>query len=161
MKALSYLFITSLKNRILSLKKKPAMLVLYIVITVSVVLSIVALVIAGAQSPQLYVADDRILYLILAGVGLLYLWLYANMGLTTGSTLFTMPDVGLMFVAPISPKKILIYGLLSTAGKSMLASVFILFQFQNLRNFGYGIKEMLLLFLVLALMVLFCQLLSI
>ncbi len=161
MRALSYLFIMSIKNRILSLKKKPAMLILYIVIAASVLFSIVILLVIGGQSPRMNIADERILFLILSGVGLLYLWLFTNTGLSTGSTLFTMPDVGLMFVAPISPKKILIYGLVSTAGKSMLASIFILFQFQNLRNFGYGITEMILLFLVFTLMVLFCQLLSI
>ncbi len=161
MRALSYLFIMNLKNRILSLKKKPGMLILYIIIFAMALFSIVILMLTGTQSPSMRLADERILFLILFGVGLLYLWLFTNTGLSTGSTLFTMPDVGLMFVAPISPKKILIYGLVSTAGKSMLGSLFILFQFGNLRNFGYGLRELILLFLVFALLVLFCQLLSI
>jgi hypothetical protein len=107
-------------------------------------------------------ADERILFMIIAGLGLLFLWLFTNTGLSTGSSLFTMPDVGLLFVSPISPKKILMYGLLSTLGKSLLGSIFIFYQIGNLKaNFGYGMKEIIALFLVFALMVLFCQLLSI
>jgi hypothetical protein len=109
-----------------------------------------------------HLADERILFLIIAGLGLLYLWLFTNTGLSTGSSLFTMPDVGLLFVSPISSKKILLYGLLSTLGKSLLGSIFIFYQIGNLKaNFGYGFNEIFGLFLIFALMVLFCQLLSI
>ncbi len=162
MKALSYLMITRFKNRILSLKKKPALLVLYIIILAFVVFSVVVLLVFSDNAKQMNFADDRILALILSGLGLLYLWIFTNTGLSTGSSLFTMPDVGLLFVAPISSKKILIYGLISTLGKSLLGSLFIFYQIGNLKsNFGYGFKEIFALFLIFALMVLFCQLLSI
>jgi len=72
-----------------------------------------------------------------------------------------MADVGLLFVAPISPIKILIYGLLSTIGKTMLASIFIFYQIPNLKNFfGYGFMEILALFLIYTIMVFFSQILS-
>lgn len=162
MKALSYLLITRFKNRILSLKKKPALLVLYLVILAFVVFSVVILLVVNKDMKRMNFADERILLLILAGLGLLYLWMFTNTGLSTGSSLFTMPDVGLLFVAPISSKKILMYGLISTLGKSLLGSIFIFYQIGNLKsNFGYGVKEIFALFLIFALMVLFCQLLSI
>ena len=91
-----------------------------------------------------------------------YFWIYTNSGLSTGSSLFTMPDIGLLFVAPISPKKILMYGLINTVGKTLLGSIFILFQIGNLKNsLNYGFREIIILFLVFALMALFGQLLSI
>lgn len=162
MKALFYLIMTQLKNRILSLKKKPGMMILYICITVIIVLSVVMLMIFGDQMSQRNMADERIIFLIIAGFGLLFLYTFTITGLSTGSSLFTMPDVGLLFVSPISSKKILMYGLLSTLGKSLLGSVFIFYQVVNLKaNFGYGAKEVLALFVVFALMLLFCQLLSI
>ncbi len=162
MKALSYLMITRIKNRILSLKKKPALLILYLVILVCVVFSVVVLFVFNKDAKQMNFADERILLLILAGLGLLYLWMFTNTGLSTGSSLFTMPDVGLLFVAPISSKKILLYGLISTLGKSLLGSLFIFYQIGNLKsNFGYGFREIFALFIIFAIMVLFCQLLSI
>lgn len=162
MKALAYLLRKRLKNQLLSLKKKPAMLILYLIITAFVAFSIIMMLVSDADKPQLNFADERILYTIFSALGLLYLYLFVNTGVSTGSSLFTMPDVGLLFVAPISSKKILMYGLISTFGKSLLGSIFILYQIGNLKqNFNYGALEILTLLLVFALMVLFCQLLSI
>lgn len=162
MKALVYLLRTRLKNQLISLKKKPAMLILYLIIAAFIIFSIVMMVVADVDNSQASFADERILYLIFAGLGLLYLWIFVNSGVSTGSSLFTMPDVGLLFVAPVSSKKILMYGLISTFGKSLLGSLFILYQVSNLKtNFNYGFLEILTLFVVFALMVLFCQLLSI
>jgi hypothetical protein len=162
MKALSYLLITQLKNRILSLKKKPAFLILYAFILIMVLFSVGMLLFFGNDSAKMNFADERILFLIVAGFGLLFLFTFTMTGLSTGSSLFTMPDVGLLFVAPISSKKILMYGLLSTLGKSLLGSIFIFYQIGNLKtNFGYGFKEIFALFIIFALMVLFCQMISI
>lgn len=162
MKALAYLILIQAKNRILSLKKKPGLLILYIFIAAVVIGSTVVVVFYGSGSTKKSFADERILFLILSGVGLLYLYSYIMSGLSTGSSLFTMPDVGLLFVAPISAKKILIYGLVSTMGKSMLGSIFIFYQIGNLKNsFNYGMKEIFTLFIIFAIMLLFCQLLAI
>lgn len=163
MNALSYLILTKMKNRLLTLKRKPALMVLYIVILVIILASMVFLIFAENEEGASYGnADKRIIYLIIAGFGLLYLAIFTNSGLSTGSTLFTMPDVGLLFVAPISSKKILMYGLLNTLGKALLGSIFILYQVTNLKvQFNYGFYEIFMLFLIYAVMVLFGQLLSI
>jgi hypothetical protein len=162
MKALAFLLLTQLKNRFLSLKKKPGFLILYSFITLIVVGSIIAMIIFGDEMPQSRFADERIIFLILSGLGLLFIYSFTVSGLSTGSSLFTMPDVGLLFVAPVSSKKILMYGLLSTLGKSLLGSIFIFYQIGNLKtSFGYGFKEIFALFIIFAIMILFCQLLSI
>lgn len=162
MRALAYLIITQVKNRIISLKRKPAFLILYGFIALMVVISLVAVIASGNHMSEVRVADERILFMILSALGLFYLYAFTISGLSTGSSLFTMPDVGLLFVAPISPKKILMYGLLSTLGKALLGSIFIFYQIGTLKsNFGYGFREIFALFLIYALMTAFCQLLSI
>lgn len=162
MKALVYLLLTRVKNQILSLKRKPAMLILYLLVLLIIVGSLVIIIITGEASTREVYADERILMLFIGGLALLLLYSFIYSGLSTGSSLFTMPDVGLLFVAPISSKKILFYGLISTLGKSMLGGIFIFYQIGNLKsNFGYGMKEVTALFLIFALMLLFGQLLAI
>lgn len=162
MKALAYLMLTQIKNRILSLKKKPGLLILYIVLALIVVASIVIMILFGSESGEKKMADERIIYLIISALGLLFVYTFVSTGLSTGSSLFNMPDVGLLFVAPISSKKILLYGLLSTVGKSLFASLFIVYQIGNLKNaFGYGFKEIFILFIIYAAMVVYGQLLAI
>lgn len=162
MRALAYLIITQIKNRILSLKKKPGLLILYSIVFVAIAASIIIMFAFGSDMEQMQFADERILLAILAGVSILFLYLFVVSGLSTGSSLFTMPDVGLLFVAPISSKKILLYGLISTLGKAMIGSLFIFYQVTNLKsNFGYGFREIFALFFIFTLMMLFYQLLAI
>lgn len=162
MKALTYLIIIQLKNRLLQLKKKPALLILYIFIAAMLILAIIASFVMDKEEYEMNFADERILLLILGGLGVLFLGTYISTGLSTGSTLFSMPDVGLLFVAPISSKKILFYGLISTLGKTILTSSFILFQVATLKsNFGYGTKELLALIFIYVIILVFGQLLSI
>lgn len=162
MKALSYLLLTTLKNRIISMKKKPAMLILYLIILFFILFGIIMTTIADNNGATFKTQDVRIIYMAIAGFGLLFLYTYVTTGLSTGSTLFAMSDVGLLFVAPITPKKILFYGLSKELGKTLLTSIFILYQIGNLKvNFGFGIYEIIALFIIYAIMLFFCQLLSI
>lgn len=162
MKALAYLLIVQLKNRLLALKKKPALLILYLFIALMLIFVIFMSIMFEQEATQFNFADERIIYLILGGLGLLFLGLFVNTGLSTGSTLFSMADVGLLFATPISSKKILFYGLLSTLGKTILASFFILYQIGNLKaNFGYGLKEIIALYFIYIVITIFGQLLSI
>ena len=162
MKALVYLLATRLKNQILSLRKKPGMLILYLFVLLLIIGSLVIIILTGEISTRAEYADERILMLFIGGIALFFLYTFVYSGLSTGSSLFTMPDVGLLFVSPISSKKILFYGLISTLGKSMLGGIFIFYQIGNLKaNFGYGMKEVFALFIIFALMILFGQLLAI
>lgn len=161
MKALSYLLITRLKNRILAIRKKPAMMILYIIILLIIIVSMISLLIFNQEFNTKQFTDERIIFMAIAGFGLLFMFTFAMTGLSTGSSLFTMADVGLLFVAPISSKRILIYGLISSIGKALLAAIFILYQSGTLIQFGYGLKEIITLFLIYAILVLFNQLVSI
>ncbi len=163
MKALVYLLLTTLKNRILSLKKKPALLILYLIIIGSIVLMISASVFTGGNTGHRSTFQDvRVLYLIVAGVALFFLISFVSNGLSTGSTLFTMADVGLLFTAPVSSRRILLYGLVKQMASTFLSAVFILYQVRTIRDsFGLGIGTILNIFFIYAILIFFSQLLSI
>lgn len=162
MKALAYLLLKQTKNKILSIRKKPGLMILYAFIILLIVGSIVFLIFSGDKQANKSYADSRNLYLFLSGFGLLYLSTFTYSGLSTGSTFFSMADVGLLFVSPISPMKILFYGLISAFGKAILSSIFLFYQIPNLKNmFNYGFTELLALFFIYVILVIFCQLLSI
>lgn len=160
MRPLLYLFFSQLKNRIISLKKKPGLLILYIFLLIFLCISMAYTILYKSQ--QVRQADARFVYLILAGFGILFLITFTHTGLSTGSTLFTLSDVGFLFVAPISPKKILNYGLINSLGRILMSVFFLIYQMSNLKTqFGYGIKEIFALFFIFIVLMFFCQLLSI
>lgn len=162
MKAIGYLIIMQMKNRILALKRQPAKMIGYIIFTLTIIGLIVLSIVVPRDSEDIKLADPRIIHLALVALGLFFLTIYVGSGLSTGSTLFSMSDVGFLFTAPISSKKILLYGLLSTFGRSLLSSVFIIYQVFNLRfNFGFGSSEIIALLVAYTVMVLIGQLLSI
>lgn len=67
MRALTYLLFTQAKNRILNLRKKPAMLVLYCFIFFVIIISVLYLLQASNDIKTGY-ADNRIIYLIIGAV---------------------------------------------------------------------------------------------
>ncbi len=163
MKALGYLLLTTLKNRVLSIRKKPAYLILYGCIVAGIIAMIIisALSDEEVQTVKSY-GDIRILYAILTGISILFLFSFVSTGLSTGSTLFSMADVGLLFVAPISSRKILLYGLIKQMATTFLSAVFILYQVGTIKNsFGLGVGTIFNLFFIYAIIIFFCQLLSI
>jgi hypothetical protein len=161
MKALIYLLLTTLKNRILSLKKKPIYLVIYGIILVSIIFMFVLAFKIDTNVDIKAFADIRILHSIVFGVAGLFLVLQVITGLSSGSTMFNMADVGLLFVSPISSKKILIYGLIKQMGTTLISAIFIFYQINTLKSsFGLGIAAILALVIVYAIIVFFTQLLA-
>lgn len=159
MNALGYLIRTILKNKILNLRKKPALLILYLIIIGSFVLVCIS---SSFSDNKANYADIRILYAIVAAIGLFFLLTFVITGLSTGSTLFNMADVGLLFVAPISTKKILVYGLFKQMGTTIFTAVFILYQINSLKE-GFGLSglSVFYIFVIYAVVLFYCQLASI
>ena len=80
-----------------------------------------------------------IVFLIAAFVGL-------NIGLNRGSSFFKASDINYLFVSPLSPNRILLYGLLKKCLACVLVTLLLLMQLTNLRfYFGLGIRELLIL----------------
>lgn len=127
MKALSYLFFTTLKNRIKELRRHPAQLVLILF-----VLAMLALVLFTASLPREAGETVR----PIGELSALTLALYACMflltchnGLSSGASFYSMADVNLLFATPIPQRRILFYGLLRQLGTSALLGFFLLFQY--------------------------------
>lgn len=62
MKALLYLMLRQLKNKIVYLRKKPGMMILYIIILLSVIGSVVLAVFSGEQSNSQQLANHYIIF---------------------------------------------------------------------------------------------------
>lgn len=125
MKALPYLFFTTLKNRIKDFLRKPANWIAALVM--AALLGFV--VFAGGMEQRAVVRPIQELYAI---ISILYIAMFAFIayhGVHKGTTLFSMADIHLLFPAPIQPQKILLYGLVKQMGTSLTVGFFLLFQY--------------------------------
>ncbi|HHU22745.1 MAG TPA: hypothetical protein GXZ52_04915 [Clostridiales bacterium] len=139
--ALSFVLLTKLKNQIKSLAKSPGKLIYAVIL---IVLLGVTLFSGGkaAEDPERVIRDIRELT---AGITAMYTVLFllvVNNGFNQGGRLFSLPDVNLIFTAPISRQRVLFYGLFQQMGTSLLVGLFILFQYSwlhNLYDISYGV----------------------
>lgn len=125
MNALPYLSLTILKNKIIAFFKKPA----NVIVLLLMVALIGMMVFAGnhdlAQEPR----PMEEVYAILTALYMLVFALMAYNGIDKGASLFSLPDIHLAFTAPIMPRSILFYGLTKQMGTSLMLGYFILFQY--------------------------------
>ncbi|HJD23628.1 MAG TPA: putative ABC exporter domain-containing protein [Firmicutes bacterium] len=137
MRALSYLFFTTLKNRIKELRRHPSQLILLLFLA-----AMLALAVATAGLPSEAGAQRRPLAelraMLLALYAAMFLLLCKN-GLSSGASFYSMADVHLLFSAPIRPQRILFYGLLRQLGASVLLGFFLVFQYSWLHDL-YGLS---------------------
>ena len=139
--ALSFVLLTKLKNQIKSLAKSPGKLIYAVIL---IVLLGVTLFSGGkaAEDQERVIRDIRELT---AGITAMYTVLFllvVNNGFNQGGRLFSLPDVNLIFTAPISRQRVLFYGLFQQMGTSLLVGLFILFQYSwlhNLYDISYGV----------------------
>ena len=80
-------------------------------------------------------------------------------GSSSNTPMFTLSDVTLLFPSPLSPNKILFYGLFRQLGVSLLLGFFLLFQYGWLNSvYGVGYGHLLLIVVGYALTLFFAQL---
>ncbi|MBR7111731.1 MAG: hypothetical protein IKC75_02250 [Clostridia bacterium] len=92
---------------------------------------------AAAPDPAEIVALTE---LLTGGIVLIVLFFAAFSADKSGSSIFQMADVNLLFQAPLSPQAVLLFRLVMQAGTSLLATLYLLFQVPNLvLNLGLGI----------------------
>ena len=135
MRALSYLFVTRIKNRLKSLIKSPGQLIgllLFIGLLVFTILT------PRFAEPEDYRDISELFAIMLVLYAIMFIMTCFN-GITRGGSLFTMADVNLVFVSPIPSSKILFYGLIQQLGTSIMVGFFILYQYAWL-NMTYGIS---------------------
>ncbi|WP_346916436.1 putative ABC exporter domain-containing protein [Clostridium sp.] len=140
MKGIIYLWRTTLKNQIKDLKNHPGKLIGYIII---IALMVFVFISSAMTSNSTDGKSLRSMSELGAIIYALFMFLFISQiiqGLSSGATFFKMADVNLLFVSPVSSKKVLIYGLVRQLGMSLLISIFILFQ-AGVLNQMYGVKS--------------------
>ncbi len=155
MRSLLFLLYRGAKNTLLDILHKPAKLALYLLLIAAVAGMVILSLFTRQEAGEF--ADIMWLKGILFAYILLFYAISIQKGLSDGDTIFDMNDVNLLFVSPVSPKAILLYGLVRMAKTSFLAGFFILFQSNSLGNgFGIGFDAVLIILLcyVLAMMLL-------
>jgi hypothetical protein len=143
-KGLVYLIAMSVKNGFLEVLRKPAKLVLYVIVIAGLT-GMIALSNLTRRS-----SADFLDIAWLQGVFFLLILLFAGISLqkalASGDAIFGMNDVNLLFVSPIDSRAILLYGLLRMARTAFLAGFFVLFQGNSLAaTFGLRFGAVLLL----------------
>lgn len=127
MESLYYLCRKQVKNFIVSAVRSPGKLALYLIIVLGVGASMTSRLFGGGM-PQGTKADLALLHGGYLGVMLLVGLPVLLCGLKSGATFFRMSDVYLLFCAPISPRLILLYGLLKQLLASFVVMVLLLCQ---------------------------------
>ncbi len=159
MGSILYLLRKNIKNAIVDTFRHPMKLIVYGLIAASLVYAVVRGFTMEVDVDDML--DSRILYG--AYLALLYFISIPIMlkGLSTGSSFFTLSDVTNIFTAPISPKKILVYGI----GKQLATSLFLVVCFSAygsmaIKMFELTIGGALLLVGGIALMLLIVQIMT-
>ncbi len=145
--ALVYLTLSRLKNKILSMLKKPAYIIYAIVIIALLAVTIIGGN-AGPEDMEAAVRDPAELRAIaVAFFSVMFLFIAKN-GFGDGGSIFQLADVNLIFTSPLSTRGVLFYGLFQQLGTSLLLGLFLLFQYSWMHAL-YGISyPQLLLFVI-------------
>ncbi len=122
MNALLFMMRKRLKNMLLELLHHPGRLIAYLFILGLLLFSGLANM-RTPDEPDRYM-DIRLLEGIYLGLLLLITVPSLLAGLRSGANIFTLSDVNNLFISPISPRKILLYGLLRQMGTALLMMVF-------------------------------------
>jgi hypothetical protein len=138
--ALPYLYLTRLKNAIKELFKKPVRLIYVLFLLGLVVFSLTA---GDARAGRDGFRDPAELTAMATAFYILMFLITVQNGFSRGGSIFTMPDVNLIFPAPLSRSRVLFYGLFRQINTSLLLGLVILFQYGWLRN-AYGVSYIVL-----------------
>jgi len=136
MRSLTFLMLRQAKNRLLELKAKPTKLIIYVVAIAFLAWIVVQAM--GTEMPEGYINED-VFKGILAGFFLFSFVVSLIPAFTQGGSLFEMQDANFIFVAPIRPRTVLLYGLVKALKAILFGSWFMVFQIQWMRS-GFGIS---------------------
>ncbi|MCL2528310.1 MAG: putative ABC exporter domain-containing protein [Defluviitaleaceae bacterium] len=158
MNSLTFLLLRQSKNRLLELKTKPSKLIIYLVAIGFLVFMVIQ---AMRMEMAVDAVDANVFKGILAGFFMFSFVVSLIPAFTKGASLFEMPDANFLFVAPLRPRTILLYGLVKTVKAILFGSWFMVFQIQWMRaSFGVGLGGVLLATLGYVLLTIICQVLN-
>lgn len=146
MKGVFYMWRHSIKNYFKQAIKKPAPLIVYLLLLALVIFSLVM-----SSSQDIMAAERNVTgyAAVLVGVFLLIAVLSILNGLKQGAALFSVADVNFLFTSPVDASKILLCGIAKQASIMLMASLFMIAQYPNMRNLA-GLDGMALLGLMVA-----------
>lgn len=130
MRALSYLFFTSIKNAVRQILKKPAMIILYLFLIGMMIFAMIPNQRSVTSSFDMTPVLRAIAFCLFGFIS----YTSISKGLKQGSTFFSMPDVNFLFTSPIRPQSVLLYGVVRQMGMSAMATLFMCFQVPNMRS---------------------------
>ncbi|MCL2202233.1 MAG: putative ABC exporter domain-containing protein [Oscillospiraceae bacterium] len=133
MNALSYVLLRDAKNKLLDLRRRPAKLVMYLIV-IGALVGVVLMTVFQNHEAQTF-SDIMWFKAIAMAFFLFTLIISIKQGLSKGTTMFSMEDVNNLFVSPVRPQSILIYGLVRMMKTTLLSTIFILFNTNTLQNF--------------------------
>ncbi len=134
MRGMGYLLLTGYKNALKNMVKNPAKLILFLFI-----IAMIILVIVSGKRDVGNARDIAELFAMVLALFTLMFFIAAKNGFMTGASFYSMADVNILFSAPISSKRILLYGLLKQVVSTLLVGIFLFFQYAWLHN-AYGIS---------------------
>ena len=158
MKALSYLLKRTIINYFKRLKQKPQKAVGPVFVILWFALMFLP---KGNNKSTGGMQFDIIIFIFLVIVfSMLLFALYS--GTKRLDSKFSMSDVNLIFVSPIKPQTVLLYGIIKKIALELLASIYILYQIPNaLRNFNVpAINQIVLVLSFLIYQLIFCNMLK-
>ena len=131
MSPLIYLVRRTIANILNGLKKKPAILALYILLA----FLMLGMIVYALFGPGNFSRGDAQLFRAIAmGASILVYYIGLRQGIEKGSSMFRAADVSLVFTGPFRPNDVLLYGFLRQLGGVALAIFIAFFQIPNLKN---------------------------
>jgi len=136
--ALVYLLLMRLKNTLKSLIRSPGKL-LYLIIMIGLIVLTIFSGNSSTKGPDHAFRDIREFNAVVTALYTVMFLIIAAGGFSRGGSIFSMADVNLVFPAPVSPQKVLFYGLFRQMGLSLMVGIFILYQY-SWTHMTYGIN---------------------
>lgn len=130
MRGLIFLSVRSLKNKLIELLHKPGKLIL--------TFFFVALLVMNLSLERISVSASRPISEFYAIVFIFYILSFItelNKGFSHGGTMFSLSDVSFLFMSPIKPRAVLLYGMMGRLGASLWMGLAFVYQFSLLRSF--------------------------
>ncbi len=162
MNSILYLLRKTVKNEILDTLRHPLKFILYAFVAVSMIYGAVRGYTAGDDLGNSEIFSDPRL---LSGAYLAVLFFISIpimlKGLSSGTSFFSLSDVNNLFVAPVSPKKILVYGIgRQLASMLVLVVTFAAYGGMIIKMFRVTVSQAAVLIIGIALMLILVQLVT-